>query len=123
MNDAFWNSQLQDRENAFVINGNHYRTGKPYPEKGYGFNGEHYKIITLAGEVIDTCDLWHQGTVPAEYRELLPDNAKFAKIINVNTKHTCPNCQRELTNWDHCPFTSCSNDKFETSELIKVRSN
>lgn len=119
MNDAFWNSQLKDRDNAFVINGEHYRTGKAYPQKGYGFNGEHYRIVTLAGQVIDTCDLWHQGTVPQEYKEVLPDNAKFARLIEVKQWNTCPNCKNTM-NRETCFYTSCSNENFVKGESIKV---
>lgn len=116
---SFWEDQLADRTNAFVINGEHYRTGKEYPQKGYGFGGEHYRIITLAGQVIDTCDLWHQGTVPPEYRNQLPDNAKFARLIEVKQWNTCPNC-KQVMNRETCPFTSCNNENFVKGERIQV---
>lgn len=118
--DTFWNDQLSDRKDAVVINGSQYRSGVEYPRKGHGMDGRHFKIIRLdTGEVIDTNDLWHQGTVPKEYKGILQDNAKFAKLIEVKQWNTCPTCQ-SVVNWDHCPFTNCSNDKFK-GESIEVK--
>lgn len=117
---SFWNDQLKDRENAFVINGEHYRTGKPYPSKGYGFGGEHYRIKHLSGKIIDTMDLWHQGTIPKQYRKFVPDNAKFVRMIEVKQWLTCPNCKREM-NRNTCPFTSCDNSEFGAEKVtVKV---
>ena len=122
LNDSFWNFQIEDRESAVVINGVHYRIGsKPYPQKGYGFDGEHYRIKMIeTGAVIDTRDLWHQGTVPEEYRGILQDTAKFVRLISVSQPVTCPSCKREM-NRDECPFTSCVNGKFDYSEKIEVK--
>lgn len=79
LTDDFWNSQLKDRQDAVVIDGVHYRIGDtPYPERGNGFGGNKYVIHYLnSDKVVKTRDLWHQGTVPQEYRQVLPDSAEF----------------------------------------------
>ena len=88
LKDPFWNEQLEDRSNAVVIGGTHYRIGStPYPKKGYGFGGDEFVIkLHATGEVIKTRDLWHQGDVPAEYREVLPDNASWVRKIEVKSE-------------------------------------
>ena len=117
---SFWNDQLQDRENAFVINGEHYRIGTATkPSRSNGMGGDFHRIKTFTGQVIDTVDLWHQGTVPEEFRSLLPDNAKFVRMIEVKEWNTCPNCKRVM-NRNTCPFTSCSNEVFTKGERIQV---
>lgn len=117
--DTFWNDQLGDRKDAVVIAGEQYRLGKPYPQKGHGMDGSHHKIKMLStGEVIDTADLWHQGTVPEEYKGILQDNAKFVRIIEVQQWNTCPNCKNTM-NRDSCFYTSCDNSKFK-GERIEV---
>lgn len=89
MSNAHWNNQLKDRTRAVVIKGEHYRIGDaPYPQRGYGFGGSEFTIkMKDTGEVIKTRDLWHQGTVPPEYRDRLPDSASFVKIIEVQYKN------------------------------------
>ena len=122
LTDTFWNDQLNERENAVVIAGVQYRIGsKVYPEKGYGFGGDHFKIKLFSdGKTYDTADLWHQGTVPEEYRFILQDNAKFAKIIEVKEYLQCPNC-KTIQNRDTCYKTTCPNTPFEYGESIEVK--
>ena len=67
---------------SLVINGVHYTHGgmKVGVRKDWrGSNGRHYKIKMLDGTIVETNDLWHQGTIPEEFREYLPDNAEFIK--------------------------------------------
>ena len=95
----FWADQLRDRKDAVVIDGEHYRFSSeavienPDPNKSLADLAEEYesagskgakgmgggKILIQYpnGRVVITDDLWHQGTVPAEYRCLLSNNAKF----------------------------------------------
>lgn len=71
----FWDEQLADI--GIVVNGQHYRIGStPYPAKGYGFGGSEFVVKMLdTGEIIKTCDMWHQGTIPEFYQ--IKDNAEF----------------------------------------------
>lgn len=120
--DDFWNNQLNDRDNAVVINGEHYRIGSAvYPAKGNGMDGTHHKIkLFNDGMTYDTADLWHQGTVPEEYRGILQDTAKFATIINVVEYKQCPNC-KDLMNRDNCYKTSCNGVTLTNAESIEVK--
>lgn len=122
LNESFWNDQLASRDNAVVINGEHYRIGStPYPAKGFGFGGDHYRIKLLEnGLTIDTADLWHQGTIPAEYRQILQDNAKFVRMIEVREFKQCPNC-KQLMNRDNCFYTTCNKAETTTAESIEVK--
>lgn len=122
LTDPFWNAQLEDRDNAIVIAGVQYRIGSTvYPNKGIGFGGDHFKIKLFSdGQTYDTADLWHQGTVPEEYRGILQDNAKFARIIAVTEYKQCPNC-KELMNRETCYKTTCNGAKLTNQESIEVR--
>lgn len=43
-----------------------------------GFGGSFFKICFLdTADVVVTNDLWHQGDIPARFRDRLPDNAVF----------------------------------------------
>jgi hypothetical protein len=58
------------------VNGVHYQIGpanEPFP----GFGGRRFKISFHDGRVVETCNLWHQGTIPGEWRSELPDNARM----------------------------------------------
>jgi hypothetical protein len=83
--NKFWTEQLQDRTNAIVINGNHYRFGSSnVKSNANGFGGVNFRIrLHDTGEIIETCDLWHQGEIPAEFRQLLPNNASWVRTIKV----------------------------------------
>lgn len=39
--------------------------------------GRKFHIQMHDGQVIETTELWHQGTIPEHFRERLPDNANF----------------------------------------------
>jgi hypothetical protein len=83
LGNPFWDDQLADRSNAVVIGSVHYRIGKHIANikpSLLGFGGRHSTIRMIdTGEIIETNDLWHQGTVPEEYRELMPNNAEFVQ--------------------------------------------
>lgn len=81
----FWENQLTDRSDAYVINGNHYRVGEENVKQNMkGMGGSKFKIkVKATGEVIETTNLWHQGIVPAEMAGILPNDADFVKQIKV----------------------------------------
>ncbi len=80
-NGAFWREQAADRQGAIVINGVHYRIGKNNgrtmaPFKGFG--GRRFLVRRLnGGHIVRIDDLWYQGPIPPEFREMLPDNAEW----------------------------------------------
>lgn len=122
LNDKFWNDQLTSRENALVINGNHYRLGSATVSRdSNGMGGDFHRIKFLdTGNTVDTVDLWHQGTVPEEYKGILQDNAKFVRMIKVSEFLQCPNCGT-IQNRDTCYKTTCPNTPFEYGESIEVK--
>jgi hypothetical protein len=77
---AFWLDQLQDRDNAVVVDGHHYRILPDLPDgqSGAGFDGHEFGIRYLGdGREVVTQNLWTQGMVPEAFRALLPDTAVF----------------------------------------------
>lgn len=45
-----------------------------------GFDGAKFVIHFFDGRKVFTSNLWHNGTVPDEFRDQLPDNAEFGDI-------------------------------------------
>jgi hypothetical protein len=62
-------------DSSVIVNGNHYRIGKSTSFKGYG--GHKFTIKFFDGRVVETNNLWSQGTIDSEWRDRLPDNAEF----------------------------------------------
>lgn len=61
-----------------VVDGEHYTIGG---DTGAfrGFGGHRFDIEWFDGRKATTRNLWHQGTVPAEWRHRYPDNARFVQ--------------------------------------------
>jgi hypothetical protein len=68
------------------VDGHHYVVGhEPSKQElesnrqygGLGHGGREFKIRMHDGREIVTRNLWGQGKIPLEYREVLPDNAVF----------------------------------------------
>jgi hypothetical protein len=65
---------------TFVINGNRYQV---LPDAqgmlGFkGFGGRAFRIKRWSdGTIIETRNLWHQGTVPEYFKDQIPNNAEF----------------------------------------------
>lgn len=79
----FWREYFESKDNPrhARINGRHYCVS-PRNDKDTqwnGFGGRETTIRFLDGRVVSTNNLWHQGEIPAIWRERLPDNAEFAK--------------------------------------------
>lgn len=85
LNNKFWEDQLSNRTNAVVIDGDHYRIGdENAPEWSKGMGGDEFRILVhKTKKLIITTNLWHQGTIPEEYLKKLPNDASFAKKIEV----------------------------------------
>jgi hypothetical protein len=74
----FWDRCLDDA--AIIINGECYHDGgrKPKNYDGFmGFGGREFKIKMNNGKVIETNNLWCNGTVPKDRN--VEDNAVFIK--------------------------------------------
>lgn len=48
-------------------------------EKGY--YGQKFEIEFLDGSKVLTTNLWHNGTIPEAFKELLPNNAKTLRRV------------------------------------------
>lgn len=77
----FWNEIVKDKENRIIIKGNCYIDGGNKPNETHsswlGFNGYVFNIEFFDGRKLTTNNLWSNGKIPKEYKELLPDNAKI----------------------------------------------
>lgn len=76
----FWAQRSKEiKPSRLIINGETYGDGgnKPRERKDFlGFGGRLWKI-ERDGEVWETNNLWYGGVIPQEYREVMPDNARF----------------------------------------------
>lgn len=85
----FWTKTLDG--NAIIIDGVCYHDGGRV-DKNYrgfiGFGGREWLIAMSDGRIISTNNLWHNGTVPEEYREQHPDNAKFISMEDYKNANT-----------------------------------
>lgn len=75
-----WMGEWQDRndQNVARINGEHYRIG----DENAKFKGMSGNIIAIKfndGRVIQTDNLWHQGTIPKQFTAVLFNNAAFVE--------------------------------------------
>lgn len=78
----FWLEIIKEKDEHVIINGICYYLDKARPMsdspfRGYG--GREFKIKLHTGEIIVTNNLWHNGEVPKEFRDRLPDNAELVK--------------------------------------------
>lgn len=77
----FWRGYVERKDDPKIarIGGQHYVVN---PWKGgdtrwNGFGGRVSEIEFNDGRTVKTNDLWTQGSIPATWRDRLPDNAKF----------------------------------------------
>lgn len=63
-----------------IINGDHYMAYAETDGIFRGSGGRRFIIQFFDGRIIETNNLWHQGTIPDRFRELLQDNAVFVSI-------------------------------------------
>lgn len=71
---AFWNETLDGNE--VIIDGKCYHIGREDDISSFrGYDGAKYHIIFNDGREVYTTNLWHNGTIPAEYNK--QDNARF----------------------------------------------
>ena len=79
----FWQQKLLDDarepDRVAIIDGTHYYIDDEDSEETYfrGFAGAHFTIRFHDGRVIETTNLWCQGDIPDEFRDLFPNNADF----------------------------------------------
>ena len=73
-----------DQERNVRVNGKHYRIAPETGQGFRGFGGAGFEIVFHDGRSVKTTNLWHQGTIPERFHDLLPDNAIFiTKLISM----------------------------------------
>jgi len=75
----FWMDKIKTINDPYWlrINNESYYVGDEEDDRLRGFNGQKFRIKFDDGKIIETTNLWHQGTIPERFRNRLPDNAKF----------------------------------------------
>lgn len=70
----------QDSPTQVVIDGFVFQIGREDSLSSFrGFSGRQFKIKFFDGRIVTTTNLWHNGKVPEEFRDQLPDNAEWYK--------------------------------------------
>jgi len=80
---SFWLERVrwgeENDQTQVIVNGHHYTIGiddsNDFGPKGFG--GRQFVVQFFDGRLISTNNLWTQGTIPNQFREMLPDNAVF----------------------------------------------
>lgn len=78
----YWLERVKrkDSPTQVVINGIVYQIGREDDCSSFrGYDGRQFKIKFFDGRIVTTTNLWHNGKVPAEFRDRLPDNAEWYK--------------------------------------------
>lgn len=80
--DQFWgpggDRDHDDPAKRVVVDGQHYLICEERGSLRFrGFGGRRFHIEFFDGRRATTTNLMHQGEIPAKYRELYPDNARF----------------------------------------------
>jgi len=80
---SFWTKKINiseaDEAKRVIIDGQHYRLGSAHSVPFRGFGGRKFTVLFHDDRIIETSCLWHQGEIPEEFRERLPDNAVFVQ--------------------------------------------
>jgi hypothetical protein len=72
-------------------NGVHYTALMDNSAKGFkGFGGCMFVFEFFDGRVLSCNNVWHQGTIPAKWREKLPDNGRFLSGEEVRERNLFP---------------------------------
>lgn len=76
-NKHYWLEFVEKKNDKDMVryNGTHYVIGDEDSKSCFrGFDGTRFVVYFNDGRVVETSNLWHQGTIPEEFREELKDN-------------------------------------------------
>jgi hypothetical protein len=59
-----------------------------------GFGGAQFVFEFFSGKIISCSNVWHQGTIPAKWREKLPDNGRFLSADEIKERGLFPDLKR-----------------------------
>lgn len=90
-NCDFWDEANKSKGNKrIIINGQKNSDGGWVGKNYEGFKGHGGHVFYIewleSGEVFKTNNLWHQGEIPPEFKDKMPDNAKFITEEEYNDK-------------------------------------
>lgn len=79
----FWTEYVEQKDSPHVVrvDGVHYVIGggEDYPTHIRGFGGSEFTVAFFDGRKVKTANLWHQGEIPENFRDKLPNNAVFVR--------------------------------------------
>lgn len=86
-----WLDIIEEREKHVVIDGECYYLERNNlngcDRAGFkGFGGRRFRIKFNNGEIIETTNLWHNGVIPDEFRNVLKDEAVFIETTKEGGK-------------------------------------
>lgn len=77
----FWREIIAEKDKHIVIDGMCYYDGGNVDSRSrhmfLGFSGRRFWIRFKDGRTVTTNNLWHNGKIPEEFRDQLPDTAEF----------------------------------------------
>ncbi len=80
---SYWisktNLRPEDEARRVIVAGVHYMVGEPGTIKGHG--GALFQIAFHDGRRVNTDNLWCNGFIASEFRDLLSDNAVFIEDV------------------------------------------
>ena len=78
--DHYWKEIIKEKDKYIIIDGTCYMLGESLSTHNTdiaGFGGRTFYIRYFDGRVIQTNNLWLNGTVPNKYKNILKDEAEF----------------------------------------------
>jgi len=84
-NNHFWEEKVRLHDEYTVIaDGDRYHLTPSNSGAGWkGFGGATFYVHFHDGRKIQCSNVWHQGEVPPNFKERLPDNAKFIPMKDI----------------------------------------
>ena len=82
----------------FIVNGTHYIPDDEDSKSHFrGFGGALFVIQSFKGTITKSTNLWCQGDISPEWREKMPDNARFLQWNDKgNLVVPCIHCGKEI---------------------------
>lgn len=79
--DDFWTRAYADYQagKRVVVNGASYAVGPERAPNPKGHGGQKFRIQYQDGRLIETTNLWSQGSIPVRWRDRMADNAVFVQ--------------------------------------------
>ena len=77
--EKFWRIIADEKDEHVFINGGSYYIEDENKGGIRGFDGRKFRIRKNDGTEIVTTNLWYQGQIPDNFKDILPDNAEFIR--------------------------------------------